>query len=218
MMLAYPLLNEPCVLQKDAMNTLILENVTQYRQAVERLILKKESEIAFFEKEEEIEQKKILVIHDYFYLDLNERKFLNRIYANLTEEAKSAETMLKTFAMQNALTQYLNELMLQTEYDLEMDEEINLQELFKAAGIHIRQEGQDLTEKLSDYIRIYGQVFFSRVVVFVGLWEICTQEEVQRIVKDCVLNGNYVFDLERRDDQDIRGNKILFDRDLCRVI
>ncbi len=218
MMLSYSLLTEPCVLQRDTVNTLIVENVTQYRKIAEQMILGGDGNICFFENEEEVDKKKILVIHDYFCLNLNDRKFLNRIYAQLDEEAQSGEMMLKTVTMQSVIAQYLEELMFQTDYNIVMEEEVNLQELFKAAGIHIYQEGESLMNKIVDYIGLYTQMFFSRLVVFVGLWEMFTPEEITKIFRYCELNKHYVFDVERRDGQEIFGNKILFDEDLCRVI
>lgn len=59
MMLSYSLLTEPCVLQRDTVNTLIVENVTQYRKIAEQMILGGDGNICFLRTKKKLIRKNI---------------------------------------------------------------------------------------------------------------------------------------------------------------
>lgn len=130
--------------------------------------------------------KFVEVILEPFSLDTNDRRILNKVYADLRDLAMDEEGYLRTQDILAQLQQYFMELEERSPYILTVDSDINVIDVFKALGVRFEAYEEGVFENLTQYIRILGDVLQKKVVVLVGMTGYLTKEQIMLLTKEAI--------------------------------
>lgn len=130
--------------------------------------------------------KFVEVILEPFSLDTNDRRILNKVYADLRDLAMDEEGYLRTQDILAQLQQYFMELEERSPYILTVDSDINVIDVFKALGVRFEAYEEGVFENLTQYIRIIGDVLQKKVVVLVGMTGYLTKEQIMLLTKEAI--------------------------------
>lgn len=214
MKLVYNLLTCPINLKLGDFWNIIIENTREFRYVVENL---ENKSIQIFHKD--IETKNFLIIENLFFLDFNDRKILNALYKNLIRYSKDELNILKTLEINGKLRLYLEELIDEINYPLDLNVEFDLNNIFKAYGLSVRKEYESFIEKIVDYIRLNNEILSLNIFITINLNQILTEDELIELIEFLRINEILLINFDRiYIKRDCIKNQILIDDDLCRIL
>lgn len=141
-----------------------------------------ESDLKLFDEAyQALKPSELMVITDILGHDINSPAMLKLIYADLEKQLNEKPEVK---SMIDKLTLTISELigyeLLEHELDLEEDE-ITVQELFKALGIRIETRSDTIFEKLLEIIQVYKYLSKKKVLVLVNICSYLTTEELEEL-------------------------------------
>ncbi len=101
-------------------------------------------------------------------IDINNKKFINKVYSKLKDISVSEEYYIYTRELIGRITEYFLNIEKEMEIDLDY-EEVDFNQLLKSLGVKIYDYEGDIIEKIGQYLHISANLFKKRVIVFVNL-------------------------------------------------
>lgn len=147
-------------------------------------------------KELEI-NKYVDIVLNPFEIDLNDRKCINKVYAELKELAFDERYYLQTQQLFSVMERYLMEL----ERDMSVDlhhEGLDMTYFFRALGIKIEDGGNDLISCLGQYLYVTSELLNKKVVIFVNLSSYLEKEEMIALLKQAFYMKIFLVFLEKK--------------------
>lgn len=163
------------------------------------------SELKLFDNNQKnLKMTEIMLITDVLGYDINSAATLKLIYADL--ELQLGEKP-EVKSMIDKLTATISELigyeLLEHELDLEEDE-ITVNELFKALGVKIETRSDTIFEKMIEIIQVYKYLSKKKLLIFLNTCSYLTHDEVDELQEYISLNNVDVFFVEPRKIEDVR--------------
>ena len=215
MKLIYNLLNDGYELSRENLNFLVIENVKEFRNISNDLLVGR-TQITFFEDLEEI--KDIDVIVSPLIIDFNDKKILNKILSELQGYAEDEINYLDYLEINGSNIRFLNNIIFQSDFPIEIDLTPDIKTLFKAYGFHIKTYYESDIEKLVDYLELVIMCFKYKIIITYNLMLYFSEEDIKYIYDFIERHDIIILDLETRDFiLNLPHKKLLFDNDLCRV-
>lgn len=94
------------------------------------------------------------IIFNPLDISINDKKVVAKIYTELQQVSVNEEYYIKTKKIITQLQQYLVDLEFNCDLNLHINEDIDIQGLFKLFGIKIDEDTLDFTERFLQYIKI----------------------------------------------------------------
>ena len=167
MKLVHTNLNTAVLSDKYVFTEWIIESPKLYAYYLQELFLQQNGEEGRFvlsDKEKELNiAKNMEIIVNPFQVEINGRKILNKLYAELDQLSKSELMYVKTLELTGKIQEYLLELEQNTEYVLEFDMDLDMPALFKSVGIRYEVQETDFFEQIIRYIKIAVNVLAIQV-------------------------------------------------------
>ena len=188
MKLVHTNLNTAVLSDKYVFTEWIIESPKLYAYYLQELFLQQNGEEGRFvlsDKEKELNiAKNMEIIVNPFQIEINGRKILNKLYAELDQLSKSELMYVKTLELTGKIQEYLLELEQNTEYVLEFDMDLDMSALFKSVGIRYEVQETDFFEQIIRYIKIAVNVLATKVFVFINLRSYLTDLQMQELIKE----------------------------------
>lgn len=155
---------------------------------------------------------------DPFQIEINGRKILNKLYAELDQLSKSELMYVKTLELTGKIQEYLLELEQNTEYVLEFDMDLDMPALFKSVGIRYEVQETDFFEQIIRYIKIAVNVLATKVFVFINLRSYLTDLQMQELIKEISYQDVKGLFIENHERSCMEGGmRYIIDRDGCEI-
>lgn len=162
--------------------------------------------------------KSLEIIVNPFEINVNDKRILSRLYAELVVEAMNDNMYLATREIQGKLQNYFANLEQSTDYILTVDEEIDLVSIFKAIGVRMECDAEDFMGNIILYIRLLARLLRKEVVVFVNLSCYFTVEQLKELVKSASYSEISILLIESRQWGCSNFlNRYIIDRDYCEI-
>lgn len=220
MNLCFELLTERVEIKQGQICILTIENTDEYRHVVQGLI-HGNLLVEFYSDNQLLENKYIEFIPNIYQLDMNEKKVVTRILKHLESYMKDDWHLPETMKMQQALAEYLENIIFDSGIPLEISDEIDLQTLLKASGIKVREESESFLENFINYLELILNFTDTKVFIFVNLLLFITEMEFAELINFFKQQNLIILDIERSNILPLpHPDKVdlLFDDDLCRVL
>lgn len=158
------------------------------------------------------------IIFHPFSLDINEKKLLSKIYIQLQTLANDEIMYLKTREIIQELQQYFFELEQNYEITLTIEDDIDLQILFKLLGVKTESTTKDYFEKLMLYIRLQNIFLSKKLFVLVNARCYLSDEQIIELSLFAQHNEVYILFYEgyQRDFTNFE-NRYIIDKDKCEI-
>lgn len=199
--------------------SLIVENKRIYRKIVEDLINNlniEDGNIIFSEKNKLIvPEKEIFIFSDFFGFDIN--KFVLNKYCKELKNFSENEFLNETLMIKEEIRSYINKL-IDNDYSLNFDEEIDIYHIFKAFNIKFERSG-NLLLNITEWMKLLNEILGYRIFFFINLENFLTAEEFVEFSKFILYNKYKVVFLENFYRNKIldEDNLIIIDSDLCEI-
>lgn len=201
---------------------LVVENSQEYLKVVEEFCAEcegnEESQFVLSNDTDIISiAKNCLLIHNYFDLDINNKKITNEIN-NRVLNYISQHDFVQDFCNINKLFIEINDKIVDNfDFKLEYDADFNYDKFVKISNYKIESQSKFM-DRLMSYIKIYCALKKTKLIVFVGLSLFLSQKELEMFVRElnylelnCLLvEPNLKYNLENI-------GRIIIDEDLCEI-
>lgn len=197
MNLNFSQLDEPIPIGSSTM--VVVEDVRIFATIVRDLYnFDESSDLKLYDQQfKSLKASDLLVITDILGFDVNAKPVLKLIYQDLEIQLNEKPEVK---SMIDKLTATISELigyeLLDHELDLEQDE-ITVQELFKALGVQIETSSDTIFEKVFEILQIFKYLSKKKMLVFVNVASYLTLEELQSIQEFSEFQDLKIIFLER---------------------
>ena len=158
------------------------------------------------------------VILTPFLADVNEKKCLNKVYAQLKELAFEEKNYLQTHQLFCDLGSYFACLEQDMDINLSYESEIDFSQLIKAVGIRIEDYESDMLGRLGQYLQVMEKLLRKKLVVFVNLSLYLEPEEIEELLQQAFYLKLHIILIEQGEiTLNIPQKKYIIDKDQCEI-
>lgn len=200
----------------------IIESLQLFSKYVQELFAQytgREGSFVLSSKENEVNIAKYTeIIFNPFSVDINDKKILNKLYADLSRRAVAEEFFAKTRSLMQGVNEYLLDLEQSTEYILDIDSELDLTGLFKISGIKFEGFEEDFLERLVRYIKVIACVLEIKLIVFVNVRSYLDKNQVESLIKESLRQEVNMLLIENQEKDCLKGCfRYIIDSDGCEI-
>lgn len=162
--------------------------------------------------------KNIEIVVNPLAVDINDKRIINKLYMQLTEMAYSESFYVKTQEIVKKIYEYMFELEHESSHILSVSEEMDLNMLFKAAGIKYEVFGDDFLDTICRYMKIVREVLGIKLIVCVNLRSYLTDEQMNMLIDDINYGELGLLLIENQERSCLRNvRRCIIDKDLCEI-
>lgn len=215
MNIKYDLLNEPFFIDYGDICNIIIENKLEYRKIIENIY--NQETIELYDDDKLITKYK--VIENSAILDFADKKITTKIIKDLMEIISDEKHYEQKINLNSSIVNFINDITLDYPYILEIGDEINFESLLKVVPIKPSVDYTDFLDKFVSFLDIYQNVLKIDVFYTINLLQYFTEEELKelsdyiKIKNICIINYDNILV-----DSSYISKRLLFDKDLCRVL
>ncbi len=209
-------------LKNDVVNTLVIENRELFISFIKQLYIEMSTEEGKIILQDDLKEvsfnKYAELIIDPFAIDPNNAKNLKKLYEKIIENSSNEEIYEKKLVFENALKDYVEEIVFLSDYELIYDN-LDYQNIFKAVNLHIDTETKNLASMIIDYMRISSDLSGTKLFIFVNLDNFLTDADLIELQNFICYNNIIVFCLQNQLKRKLIENENLriIDEDLCEI-
>lgn len=162
--------------------------------------------------------KYVEIITDPFAVELNGRKFINKLYAELNELSKDEMMYTKTLQLTQHIQEYLLDLESNTNHILQFDNEMDVTGLLKIMDVKIEDSTEKFFERLVCYIKNVIEVLSIKVFVFINLRSYLTDNQMQELIQEITYQEVHALFIENQERTCLKGGiRYIIDKDGCEI-
>lgn len=162
--------------------------------------------------------KNIEFISQPALININDKRFINKLYSILKELSLDADNYNKTMELFSAVAQHVYKLCNYADFDIELDNEFDVVNLFKSVGLKFYDKDLCLAEKILDYILTVRDLIKINVFVIVNLKSYLDEHSIKQFEKSIIDHKINLLLLESHQSSKNEYEKMLIiDNDLCEI-
>ena len=151
-------------------------------------------------------------------LDVNERKILGKLYADLEQLAYSEKFVVRTQEMIQYLRTYIFELEQETDFMLDVDDGVDMSAIFKGNGVKLETVETGILEKIVHYIKVVRLLLKKQVFVFVNVSSYLTVRQVEQLIKEAAYQEVQILLIENAMRDCVNSERrCIIDSDKCEI-
>lgn len=223
MKLAYPNNDIVIEFEEGRISTLCIENPKAYREMVGDLWHQLNGNVGNWvlsEKEKILQISKFAVgIFNPLALDCNERKVLNKVYAELNEIVLG-EFQNEIAEINGKIVELLDSLMGHVPYHMEVKPELDVGGLLKLFDVRLEDASGGLFEHVLDYLRVMHNICKIDLFLFFNIKQYFTDDELNGLYEFAIYEKIQLLLLEGTSQRKIVNSCEkcwIFDRDSCMI-
>ncbi|MCM1210940.1 MAG: type II-A CRISPR-associated protein Csn2 [Blautia sp.] len=200
----------------------VIESPEFFAEYVQELYVQSEGGDGNFilsEEDKEIDiGKYVEVIINPFSVNINDKKVLNKLYAELTELAYAEDMYLLTQDIKGKIQTYFLQLEHLSPYILTIDSEIDITAILKGIGVKIDNYADNFFENLEIYIQILSVLLQKKLIVLVNAGSYIGKEQVEQLMKLAIHTEIELLLIENQERNfSKRITKYIIDKDGCEI-
>lgn len=159
--------------------------------------------------------KEACVILNLFDIDCNDRKILNKLYQELSLVAQ-VQMYEEEAEINSAIVGFLENLLQKVTYDLDIRYEFDISGLLKLYEVKIGGEGQNIVERIINYIRSMHQICHVSYFVFAHLKQYLSTEQLNILYEFAMYEKVFLILVEGIEREKVECEKYwILDKDMC---
>lgn len=217
-------ISNPVIINENKINVLVLENKKFFIDKINELINQINGDYGdyflFDLNDEELSiSKNCEILTDLFSLDFDSKKIKSVIFNELKNISNSEVFYIKIRELEKNIRDLILEIMYESDFELELDEDFDVTKLLKIYDIFISKSYDTLIEKFITYINILTDVLKIKVIFCVNLLNLFDEIDRIEIYKYLLLKKKKVVFIEN----DYESNnleyeeKYIIDQDMCEI-
>lgn len=221
MKLVYPTLRTPVLLQRDCINSVIIEEPGYFYEILKDLKMQWEgmngkAVLSRDDKPVEISKNLELII-DCVNFEINQKTLLTKMLSALERTGKSSDHIEESRKLLAEIERYIYDLSFNYDIEIQCDK-ISISQILKSAGIRVVSGDDKLTEILYSYMQLVREFDGEKIFVFVNLRSFVKLEDLQDFADTVLAHGYTTLLFENRIYPKLsRENRLVVDADLCEI-
>lgn len=221
MRICFDFLSRPVPLQTGRIHVLIIENKTCFRKTVGAILsgTAEEENIVLSEQNQPIKFKSSAqMIGNYFALDCTAQQ-IKSIYADIASFCNE-QMREETMQLSQKISEYLEMLNEEFDFDFSYDSELNLPDLFKMKGLKPDIASKNRIEALLDYILLLQKYSHIKCFILLTPHTYFEANELSALYEELLERNVPVLALESNDlfEHCIQEECTILDKDLCEIV
>lgn len=217
-------ITNPIVIDENKINVLVLENKNFFINKINELINQINGDygdyILFDLNNEELSiSKNCNILTDLFCLDFDSKKIKIAIFNELKNISNSEVFYIKIRELEKNIRDLIFEIMYESDFELELDEDFDVTKLLKIYDISISKNYNTLIEKFITYIDVLTDVLKIKVIFCVNLLNLFDEIDRIEIYKYLLLKKKKVVFIENYyESYNLEyEEKYIIDKDMCEI-
>lgn len=208
-------------LNENSVNVLVVEHPQVFADIVYSLFHQScggEGEFILSENNKELKFDKYMdLIIDPFSLELNNRKILNKLYAQLNSLGN--ECSEKKDKINSEIVQILDDIVSISRYNnIDFQLDIGWIDIFKLYGVKFGKNYTSLLEKLIEYMKILTHICDISIICFVNCKSYLSSMEIQSLYQMAFYNKIHLILIESSEKEPNVNEKVfIIDCDKCLI-
>lgn len=151
-------------------------------------------------------------------LDLNQKSFISKLYAKLSKEAYNEKNFLDTQNIASKIKEYITNLDFDSDIMLDVEDEIDVNSIFKASGVKIYAYSDDILGNIVNYIKLSNNLLGKTIFVFVNFRSYLSKAEITKLIYELSYYNIYILFIEGSENDCIPDMKrYIIDKDNCEI-
>ena len=213
------------LLAEGSINSLVIENPTQFFKYLEELYTQINSQEGSFVLSEEGSilkiSKYIHFIESPFSIDINQKSVLNKILNLLKDEIMSSNEIETFYHINTKLSEMIDSASEAIGFSLQYEEIPDILNLLKVMNIKLAQnKSEHLVETLIDYLKIVSQILGTKIIVFANMNSYLNADDMTFLKEIAMYEKLTLLFIDNCEPKcyNIYDNKYIIDADLCEII
>ena len=208
--------------ERDCVNEWIIESPDLFMKYIRELLNQTNGYEGNFvlSEEDKIEKisKSVEVIINPFDVDVNDKKILNKIYDNLKSISIDEKNYVDTREITHLILRYIINIANDSDYIMDIDNEIDMTMLFKAAGVRLEQNPEDFIGNILKYIELTKDVLKKKLVVLVNFRNYINDIQYNEFIKMSRYKKLNILLMENTKKNTVSDVKqFVLDKDECEI-
>lgn len=163
-------------------------------------------------------RKNVELIFQPLSIDLNDKRILGKLYAELEQLAHTEQLFMRTQEITQYISEYVLDLEQRTEYILQMENTLDMTMVLKSLSVKYEVMEESYLEKLVQYIKITSQLLKKKLYVFVNLRSYLTDEKMNQLIQEMTYQEIHVLFIENQERTCVEGcMRYIIDTDGCEI-
>ena len=221
MKLVHPLLQTVFDTEQHSVLSLVSENANFFRTFLEDLTAQINGEpgqIVLSLRDQPVDAGKYLEVLDQFVpFEINRKPLLTKILGVLEKKALNEDFYFSTRTLLADVEKYAEDLAFFFYFDI-ICSKVSVSSLLRAIGIELRDDYENLAEKILDYMELVREYDRDKLFLSVNLRSYFSERETEMFVGSASLHGFHLLMLENREYPRLPNEfRVVIDEDLCEI-
>lgn len=131
-----------------------------------------------------IDTKDMTIVFDPYAIDVNDKNYLSKLYKAIESYfIKSDDNIFSLNQLSAYINLHFDNLIFGYPLDLTTKDQLTLKDYLKFLDVKVNEEYDSLQDRIIQFISLNGVIKFTKVIIFVNLKSILSQESI-----DCIIS------------------------------
>lgn len=180
---------------------------------------RKEDKVYILDNFEKIEFAKLVdLVFSPLELTYEKKDIQKKLLQNILEEITESDISYRFSEICSSFLENIYEVKMNSEYDIDFDENLEMQKLIKCFDIHLKEPMGSFVERIVEYISVMSKLMGKQIFILVGCAHYIDNDEYKLLQKHVAHENVAVLTVEgRQNTLKNPGNQYIMDVDLCEI-
>lgn len=182
-------------------------------------ISRKEDKVYILDNFEKIEFTKLVdLVFSPLELTYEKKDIQKKLLQNILEEITESDISYRFSEICSSFLENIYEVKMNSEYEIDFDENLEMQKLIKCFDIHLKEPIGSFVERIVEYISVMSKLMGKQIFILVGCAHYIDNDEYKLLQKHVAHENVAVLTVEgRQNTLKNLGNQYIMDVDLCEI-
>lgn len=182
-------------------------------------IIKRDDKIYILDNFEKIEFTKLTdLVSSPLELTYDKKDVQKKLLQNILEEITESDISYRFSEICTKFLESIYEVKMSSEYEIDFDENLELQKILKCFDIHLREPVGSFVQRFVEYISVMSKLMGKRIFILSGCSDYIDNEEYKLLQKHVAYENVAVLMVEgRQNSLKNSENQYIMDIDLCEI-
>lgn len=180
---------------------------------------RKEDKVYILDNFEKIEFAKLVdLVFSPLELTYEKKDIQKKLLQNILEEITESDISYRFSEICSSFLENIYEVKINSEYEIDFDENLEMQKLIKCFDIHLKEPIGSFVERIVEYISVMSKLMGKQIFILVGCAHYIDNDEYKLLQKHVAHENVAVLTVEgRQNTLKNPGNQYIMDVDLCEI-
>ena len=180
---------------------------------------RKEDKVYILDNFEKIEFAKLVdLVFSPLELTYEKKDIQKKLLQKILEEITESDISYRFSEICSSFLENIYEVKINSEYEIDFDENLEMQKLIKCFDIHLKEPMGSFVERIVEYISVMSKLMGKQIFILVGCAHYIDNDEYKLLQKHVAHENVAVLTVEgRQNTLKNPGNKYIMDVDLCEI-